>query len=128
MESVMKQIKDLSDKAVKYDNMREKYTAYASKLLQAEKLIKEVVSELDPISAVKRHEATGINYGEIAAEIYEKMQQGLEVGTRLLTNSYKELDEKKANYILGQIRLHYKDVESRKEGKCVLIYCRKEHK
>jgi hypothetical protein len=128
MDNVMEKVKELSDKAAKWDNMKGKYKSYAEKLVQARNLIQEVVAELDPISGVKVREASGINYEEIAAEIYEKMQQGLEVSISLLMNTYPQLDDSKAHYLMAYICNHHKDIDSRREFRNKLIYCRREHK
>jgi DNA integrity scanning protein DisA with diadenylate cyclase activity len=126
-ESLLAKIEELSEKAAKYDNMRERYKSYADKLLEAEKLIKEVIGELDPVAVVRRKEASGINYPEIAAEIYEKMQTGLEVSVDLITRTYP-FDEQKAHYIMNYLRKHHKEIESRRERTQLIIYLRREHK
>jgi hypothetical protein len=126
MDNIMERVKELSDKAAKFENLRERLNPCAAKLVQAERLIHEVIAELDPVASVKRKESSGIGYGEIAAEIYEKMQAGMEVTVELIANTYDNLDEQKAHYLMSYICNHYKGVDSRKENRKKIIYCRKE--
>lgn len=125
MEDLIKQLELLQKKSNKYDDLMKRSGEFASKLRSAMKLIQEVLGELDPAGSIMTRERSGINYEEIAAEYYEKMQAGLEVGADLISRTYPDWNYSKVQAIMHHIR-RLPDVEERKEKKKLYLFCKKE--
>lgn len=126
MVDMIKEVELLQRKSSKYDDLMKRSQEFATKLSKAAELINEVATELDPARMISTKERRGINYNEIAAEVYEKMQKGTEITTDLLTNTYG-WDKNHIVYLFNKLR-GMPNVDERTEGKRVIIYCRNDFK
>lgn len=124
MDNLSKEIEILQHKAALYENLMDRAHDMAKKLLEASRLLDEVAEELDP-KANKAREMSGINYDEIADDFYLKMQAGLEICADLIMKTYPEWNYGNAQTLLNNLRKR-PNVDSRKEGRKIYYYCRKE--
>jgi len=127
MTDVLKQIEELSEKAVKYDNLRTRYLSVATKLRNAASLIEEAIKELDPASTVKTRTRTATSGStlEKIEEQYKKMEMGFQVSLETLHKDYPELDDKVLNYMFYNKLSHAPKIMKRKEGRSTTLYIQK---
>ena len=127
MTDVLKQIEELSEKAVKYDHMKTRYAQVAEKLRQAGNIINEALKELDPASTLKTRIRTTIK-GDILEKIeeqYKKMEMGMTVSLVSLHKDYPDLEEKTLQYIFYQKIGIAPKVMKRREGRITTLYIQK---
>jgi hypothetical protein len=126
MTDVLKQIEELSDKAVKYDNIKQRYLSVATKLKNVAIMIEEAIKELDPVSSVKTRTRTSSSGSlEKIEEQYKKMEMGFQVSLESLHKDYPELEEKVISYIFYNKLSHAPKIMKRKEGRSTTLYIQK---
>lgn len=135
----IKQIEEWSDKAAKYDHMKQRYLKYAedvklanAKLKEVQVLLDAVMKDIDPISALKEkgERLPRVNVMDKIEEQYKKLTMGLPVTLESIKKDYPELDEQRVTYIFYQKLSYSPKVLKRKEfidGKSVTtLYMQKE--
>jgi len=127
MVDLLKQVEELSEKAVKYDNLKERYLNVANKLREAAHQIEEAIKELDPASTVRTRTRTAVN-GSVLEKIeeqYKKLQMGFQVTISSIRKDYPELDDKTVNYMFYNKLSNAPKVMKRKEGRSTTLYIQK---
>ena len=121
---VMKEIEILSKKAVKYDNMKERYIEYAKKLKILRDELTKIINDIDPFLEVSKERTNFIPYLE---ELYNDMRSGKYVDVDYIQSKYSEFNRNhnKCNYIMNTLQ-NYNDVEKRRNGRKIQLYIQKE--
>jgi len=128
MADVLKQIEELTEKAARYEHMKERYLAVANKLRQGLDLIEESIKELDPASAVKtrtRDSGRTAELTEKTAEQYKKMEVGFLITMDSLRKDYPELEENSIKNIFYIKLSNAPKVMKRREGRVTTLYIQK---
>jgi hypothetical protein len=127
MTDVLKQIEELSEKAVKYDHLKTRYIQVAEKLRQASALVDEAIKELDPASTLKtRTRTTGrAEILEKIEEQYKKMEMGFQITIQSIQKDCPNLDEKTVQYMFYQKLSVAPKVMKRREGRVTTLYIQK---
>lgn len=122
--TLVQQISRLSEEANKYQKLRERYEQSIKKLQEAQELINEAITTLDPVITIKRQERkTGPQVQEKIDEQYKKLQMGLGVNTESLQKDYPEETESNLNYLLYSKIAKIPGIGKRKpEGKKIEFY------
>jgi len=119
--------KTLFKKANLYENMHDRDLEKNEKLASIIHLANELMAIQNPMIRVSIKNSTGINWKEITADLYEKMDSGISVGIDLVRNMFPDWNEKYIYYLLAKLKtMPY--VTSRKEGIKVLFFIQKETK
>jgi len=102
--NVIKQIEELSDKATKYEHMKNRYIEIAKKIKDGIEILNDVVREIDPlvntkgfVSGRRAHKGA---HDERLAEQYKKMEMGFSISINSLRKDYPDASDKNINYIL----------------------------
>lgn len=124
MDTLVKEIKTLRDKGVKYDNLVSRYTLHAEKIRAIKKICDELLNEIDPYGEIKTKNRSGTNYEDIMEEVILALKKGMHIDREHLIRMY-ELEDPQIIYVMRLIRkLNW--IEERKEGRKVIFYARKE--
>ena len=119
--------KTLFKKANLYENMHDRDLEKNEKLASIIHLANELIAIQNPMIRVSIKNSNGINWKEITADLYEKMDSGISVGIDLVRNMFPDWNEKHIYYLLAKLKtMPY--VTSRKEGAKVLFFIQKETK
>lgn len=122
---IMKSIEELSEKANKYENMRQRYVEHARKIKEAVDILNDVMKEIDPFMTVHTRTGCNINYSEMIAELKDKMINGTVIDAELINNTYN-LGERKSWYLLRKLSTE-KNVIKRNAGKKIELVANKEY-
>ena len=128
--NLLKEIEELTRIKAKYENQRGRYMEYAKKLKTASELLLEVANDIDPYLNTHTEEKVRAKHGalkEVKAEVVEKLQCGVEVGTDFLVKAYPDLNISQIRSILKDVR-GMKGVHSRKDGAKVFFFYSKDWK
>jgi len=126
--NIMKELSELQKKAVKYENIKASYTEHATKLKEIIKQCQELLVDIDPASSVGgSRNSSGVNFNELAAEVYEKMLSGVHVSSDLVAQTYPNLAPKNVQYLMARIQAKYEGkILKRRDGMKVFLYVLKE--
>lgn len=116
---------ELTEKANKYENMRERYDSYAEKLTKIRDEIDKIIAEIRPYLSVSKVPRKNNNYEDIVKEIVEKMQSGLSINCSFLETTYG-ITEASAHYLINKIRKMPGIEERIGSNKEINLYFRKE--
>lgn len=129
MTEILKQIEELSEKAVKYEHLKGRYTSVANKLREASNIIEEAIKQLDPASTIKTRTSTGrASRGEVVEKLeeqYKKLEMGLTVSLESLHKDYPDMEEKSIAYIFYNKLSNAPKVMKRKENRTTILYIQK---
>ena len=118
MENVMKSIEVMQKKCAKYDTLMSRLVQLSAQLDQAAELLSSVSKELNPTgtgAGVRTWTKSNINYGELADDIYEKMQSGVEIDTAFIQRMYPDWTMANVVQLMHNIKKR-PNVQSRQDG------------
>lgn len=121
MDDIYKKLRELEDKATRYDNQKKRYTELSEQLNQAMDILKAVVKELDPYTSMKPR--TKKKHDEVVEELYRLLLGGTEVTTNLVMKTY-QLDARLAAYIMAKLAKS-PEIDFRKEGRIKFLFAKR---
>jgi hypothetical protein len=124
MESVTKYIQELEQKAVKYDNSKDRYQEWAKKLDDVIKQLQALKIDIDPISGMHEPRKNS-NMKMIAEELYNLLVHGTEISRDFIEKAYTEISFQQVAYLMKEIAQMNK-VCQRKEGVRVIYFIAKD--
>ena len=77
MSELMREIKDLKEKADKYDHMTDRYKEYDDKIEAAVALLKEVQKSLNPVGFISKTYRKRTDHTKILEEAFNSMKMGI---------------------------------------------------
>lgn len=122
---MFKKMKELTDKANKYDNVRQKYVDIAKKINDGIDRLNEAMLMMDPVLNISKPHGKRTNVGlKVREECWQRMQMGLEVTNEWLVQEYPD---EKSNYLtnLFQQMKKMNGVRVRKDGRTAILYIEK---
>lgn len=128
MDEFNKKLKEIQDKAAKYDHMKGRYEQIAHKVKEGIDVLKEALEMIDPITGIKTKTITEFNYKEAAEEIYNEMKiQGKHISHEDIEKRLPEEPAKTHDYLFYMILPKMLDVKKRRENKILKLYIGKEY-
>lgn len=124
--TIIKEIQEISDKAVKYDNLKNRYIEAVKKIEEAQQLLSESIYMLDAAKSIKRNRSERINHDEKLDEQYNKMKMGLYISTKFLEKDYPELDKRKILTLYMKIKSALNVSMRRRDDNIRELYIQKE--
>lgn len=131
MENVLKEIEELTKKANKYDNLKERNQEIINNLQQVQSILDNTIKILNPYYGNEKTNRSGLSkeerekFKEIRNEIIDKMNNGLEMSIELVCKTYN-FTESQAYSFMTKMQYANKNIGSRKDGKIRLWYIKKE--
>ncbi len=142
-----KALKEMKEKAARYDNLSTKYHDIARKLEKVEEKfgedmrhiqnrlseivkdtkveLEKITAEIDPIVTIKVRQASKVQYDVLAKEFYNMLIHGTEITTELIAKTYPNLEQGNVNYIFALLQ-DMSGVDKRKEGVKAFLFAKKE--
>ena len=116
-----KYMKDLQEKANRYDKLSLKYVKVSASLIDLAKELQKLAAELDPVLTVRTRETSNINYKELSEEVFKLMQSGTHISSTFLANTYQNLSYSNVQYLF-QLVSKLPSVKTRKDGRMVYLF------
>lgn len=127
VDEIYSQIRELRDKATKYDNMRGRYQEIAAKINKGIGTLKEAMEMMDPVITMP-HQATGPKPGystKIMEDAYKRMELGMEVTMEILQREFPNIPLGTLRAVFSSKLRHMPHVEQRFDGKKSILYINK---
>lgn len=121
MNNILDEIKELKEKAVKYDNLRSRNINYISKINKIIEELEDLKKQIDPFGSGQERERKDLF--DVKKQIFETLESGGEYTVEKICNDFQVTD-KSAYHIIREL-LKNKNVARRSEGRKVIIYAQK---
>ena len=118
------EIRELKEKALKWEHLKGRYIQIAERLREIENLIKDLIKDVEPYQAIKSRKGKR-NWQSIIEELYKAMEMGIGINKEYIEKTYPELTTPETNNLLsGKIRKMAR-VETAKNGRKTTYFIRK---
>lgn len=104
MDDPLQQITEWKEKAVRYENMREKYVSHAEKIKEVIVQLQLLLSEIDPfVNVMKPRGHYGKNSDKLE-ELYKILQAGTNVSVDFIRATYSGMSMNDCRYLWVRLR------------------------
>lgn len=121
---LFKKIRELEDKAHKFDNMKDRYTKIAEKIQEGIRKFNEALEMMNPTLKLdnnQRARSPKGSYQDIFDWDWNVIRTGGEVSSMSLMKAYPDLTDNQMKAIFTKI-CHFKGIVQRKEGRRIFVY------
>lgn len=137
MDEAMKKIQEWKDKAIRYDNIKERDSGRIKRLAvaighmeESAKQLKELMKDLDVFSSMpaSRDRTTRVVIQEMTTEVYKAIQAGTQVSQGWIGKVYPDVKESTRKYVFDKVKA-LNNVEVRRDkqdGRKLILYAKKD--
>lgn len=104
MGELHQKLRELEAKAIKYDNMRERYLEYGKKIDAALAILQDLKKQIAPTLKISVRNSSGINFPKLTDEVILEMENGQVVTRKYLEGKFQALERQQITYLMRNIQ------------------------
>jgi hypothetical protein len=123
MIDLMKEMKELQNKAHRYDNLKQRFDEYAERIDRAMQILAEVKNDLNPTINMGRTNNARYDYSTVLKDAWGWLNTGNEISSDWFEK--QGLNSSQITVAIGKVS-RFKGIDKRRDGRKVFYFLKKE--